>query len=212
MMSCYARHRASALLRRVTLLVVVTGVAASQAAAATLPPPSRLVARVDDISGLTKATVTIRPARSAEAFAALLYERTGTKLSRTSLEREGFLEAVRETINAPAGEVFSTAMVYRSPLAARQQEAKWITQYRSLYRRIWISRPAIRTVPGSLVAGVPSHFPRELSEYRLAFFSVGSCAFLETVIFTGPQLHRNVADTLASATTALYQRARTVCR
>lgn len=207
----YRARRQHAFILRVTLLVAVAGVATSQAAAAVLPPLSRLAARVDDIPGLAKATVTIRPARSARAFADLLHERTGAKLSPTSLEREGFLEAVRETIDAPAGEVFSTATVYRSRHAATQQEANWITQYRSLYRQTWIFRGPVKAVPGSLVAGIPSHFPQKFSEYRLVFFSVADCAFLETVIFMGSQLHRNVADTLDSAATALYQRARTVC-
>jgi hypothetical protein len=199
--------------RTVLAALCVLATSSALAAGASAPPSlSRLTVGRNDVSGFDRGVLRIKSATSASRFAALFDLSSSVMAKKAArLEREGFLEGVRDTLRTSTGEIFSTAMVFRSDGAANRQVAGWVAEYRRLFEGTWVNGPPVPTIPGSQTLTVRSRAPRQASAYALVLFSSGKCALLTSVIYTGRGASKNAPDAVSSSASALYGRAKPVC-
>jgi hypothetical protein len=185
--------------------------AAPSTAAVAAPPLSQLAARRNDVPGFNSAVRRVRSARSASGFAGLYLASPRVLAEKTALlQRQGFVEGVKDSLQTPSGEISSTAVVLGSRGAAMAQVAGWMTAYRHSLGNAAVVAP-IAAIPGSQVLSVSSRSPREESAARVVTFTVGRCALVESIVYIGQGASEQIAANAQRGALALYGRARAAC-
>jgi len=170
-----------------------------------------LTAHRADVPAFARAAVQVKPLTRGFGFATLLRRHApGTAARGFEVSPEGFVEGVDDALRMPFGEVFSAVVVFRSAAAARRRMSVWADESQFLFDRGVAGAP-VPMVPGSEVLAVAPRFPAEPSADRVVFFSVGGCAVLESVRYTGFEAVGHLVGDARIAAAALYARARSVC-
>ena len=194
-----------------TLLAVSLSALTIPSSASASPPLRSLTANPHDLPDFTRARVHVHSIPLGHGFARMLIR--NPRVGPLEPADHGFLEGVEDSLYTPLARVFSAAVVFRSPAAARNRMATWALEAEFILNTA-TPRGPVPKIPGSWTMSISGDFSTGVPPQRWIFFQVADCIALYSLQVTNLQdfeatLH--IAFSADAGATALYHRAQAVC-